>query len=237
MPIELRQPGEAKAVAKAGAIIGNAQTRAMEWEMEKAAMRSQQDFEFELRLKEWEFQKAQMQSQIDFEKGERERAEKEQQLKSVLKQIDETDWLSPQQKEKTKFAAAMKYQGIPLSNAILGGGTGVTPWHVPYLTPEYAGTEIGQAARVEQARRLKQIQPKTKSALQQKQEFESALFMQTVTPSELEDLGLDPAAFPLVKSGVTEPPPVVRVTTPEEYDVLDKGTPYIDSQGNRGIKQ
>jgi hypothetical protein len=64
-----------------------AQTRALEWELEKAQLRSQQDFEQELRdrqfeydkinaAREWHIQKMQLTSQMDFQREETERQTK-----------------------------------------------------------------------------------------------------------------------------------------------------------------
>ena len=49
MGIEIRSTKEAEVAAKTGTMIGEAQRRAVEWEMQKATLRSQQEFQQELR--------------------------------------------------------------------------------------------------------------------------------------------------------------------------------------------
>jgi len=100
MAITKRPVGEARAVATAGNIVGQAQraeeeraraerTRAAqvarEWELQKMVLNSQQEFAHEQRLrqaeldgearaKEWEVEKMEIKSRIDFEKEEKQRA-------------------------------------------------------------------------------------------------------------------------------------------------------------------
>lgn len=84
MPIEIRSEKEPQAAAQAGSIIGTAKKAATEWELQKAIMRSQQEFQQELRLRqvqleaqararEWELEKMEMVSRIDFQQKEQAR--------------------------------------------------------------------------------------------------------------------------------------------------------------------
>jgi hypothetical protein len=158
MGIEIRSPDEAKVAAKTGAIIGKAQQRAMEWEMQKAEMRSQLDFQNELRLKqidferfarakEWDLEKMQLRSQMDFQEEERERLQKKQEYQAIIKQIDESTHILPDKREAFKFDVSMRFLGVPNANQYLRGQEeqyGVTPW---FESPEYKDTPLGIAAR------------------------------------------------------------------------------------------
>lgn len=84
MAIEIRSEKEPKAAGQAGSIIGTAQKAAAEWELQKAILRSQQEFQQELRLRqvqleaqararEWELEKMEMVSRIDFQQKEQAR--------------------------------------------------------------------------------------------------------------------------------------------------------------------
>jgi len=66
----------------------------------------------EQRAREWELEKMQIRSRLDFEQEEKERQKKQEMLNTVLNQIDETDWLTPEVKEKEKFKAKMRYGGV-----------------------------------------------------------------------------------------------------------------------------
>jgi len=104
MGIEIRSTKEAGVAAKTGTMIGEAQRRAVEWEMQKATLRSQQEFQQELRdrqfqldmvnrAREWEIEKMGMRSQMDFEREERFRQKKindaEVALEAIRKRIQD----------------------------------------------------------------------------------------------------------------------------------------------------
>jgi hypothetical protein len=130
MAIEIRQPGAAKAAAQAGTIIGKgkraekeqviaeqrrqqqvnikarraAEERAMQWELEKMEMRSQQEFQQELAAKQWEYErfnrakaweieKMEMASRMDFQREEQDRQTKlsriDTQKAAIEKEINE----------------------------------------------------------------------------------------------------------------------------------------------------
>jgi len=99
MAIRIEQPGAAKAAAQVGAIIGKgrraeeeraraerqtARQAAQEWELQKMALNSQQDFAHEMRMRqagldaeararEWQVEKMEIASRMDFEQEEKER--------------------------------------------------------------------------------------------------------------------------------------------------------------------
>ena len=99
MPIEIRPTGQVQAYAGAGQIIGQAERAkeeraraerlraeqaARDWELQKMAMRSQQEFAHEQRMRqaeldaearsqEWQVEKMELASRIDFQRQEQER--------------------------------------------------------------------------------------------------------------------------------------------------------------------
>lgn len=118
MAIRLEQPGAAKAAAGAGTAIGKAQRAeedrartereqvraetskarkqaqkaAMDWELQKMQMRSQQDFQQELAEKQWDYEKFNRAKEWDIEKLElRSRMDFEQEEKTRLREIDQID--------------------------------------------------------------------------------------------------------------------------------------------------
>jgi len=142
MGIEIRPTGEAKATAKAGQQISQAKaaetarqeaaqqqeidlrTRGLEWEMEKAQMRSAQDFAHELRVnqarlegearaKEWEVEKLDIVSKADFMKKEQARLDKHNKFTGTINYIDELEQsgnYSPKQIQDMKIRAALPYE-------------------------------------------------------------------------------------------------------------------------------
>jgi hypothetical protein len=135
MSIEIRQKGEAQAAAKAGTMIGNAnkiaRQRAMEWEMEKAEIRSRQVFEQELReqqykydalnrAKEWQIEKMEIASRMDFEQEERKRVRREAEFNAGVEAIDKDDTRTDEWKDTAKFRLASKYYDVPDAAKYLG---------------------------------------------------------------------------------------------------------------------
>lgn len=148
MPITKKQPGEAAGVAAAGNIVGQAQRAeeerakaerqrarqiAMDWEMQKMMLNSQQDFAHEMRMKqaeldkegrakEWEVEKAEIASKMDFEQQERERNKQHANMLNAFAYTKDKADLTPAQKENIDFATALKYSefGFPEALEILG---------------------------------------------------------------------------------------------------------------------
>jgi hypothetical protein len=146
MAISYRPSGEAKAVAAAGAQIGQAQARqraeaqaqrnaeiqaAQDWELQKMMMNSQQDFAHEMRLrqaeldrearaKEWEVEKMELRSKFDFEQAEKERLRRKSIFNSGVETIDNNQGLTDEQKNIAKFRLAEKYPDIEESGQYLG---------------------------------------------------------------------------------------------------------------------
>lgn len=149
MGIKITQPGEAAAAAKTGTIIGKgkraeeeraraereqaraqqvqaqqaARKAALEWEQQKMAMRSQQDFQQELaakqwdyekfnRAKAWEIEKMETASRLDFQQEEKERAEKQAKTAAGVKAIRESTDIYPDQaaKDKAEFDFVFKQE-------------------------------------------------------------------------------------------------------------------------------
>jgi hypothetical protein len=191
MPIEKRQPGEAKAAATAGKIIGeaekakrdqaialereqraaqlNAQKMAMEWESQKMLMRSQQEFGKEMRAKEWEVEKMSIRSRLDFEQEEKNRQTKIDGITTSILALDK----AVESGRYTEAAVApyrSKYEtDLEIAKA---GGTKTSP----FIRPD------------------KPVRPP--SATRQKGEIEAQFELEGYTQQDLVELGLDPADFP-----------------------------------------
>lgn len=103
MAIELRKPGTAKATAQTGKEIGEAQKVAQQWEIQKAAIRSQTAFqqeqlaaqyevEKEARARMWDIEKMELASRNDFMREERKRQmdldEKDSKIKAIKQAVD-----------------------------------------------------------------------------------------------------------------------------------------------------
>ena len=137
MAIVREQPGASKAAAQAGTAIGKAKgterslasaerksamamqigaqqvarKAALDWEQEKMAMRSQQDFQQELaekqwdyekfnRAKAWDLEKMEIASRNDFQQEERERQEKLNKWMLGRKAIEDSDTVYHTQEQK-----------------------------------------------------------------------------------------------------------------------------------------
>ena len=138
MSIEIRQPGEAKTAAKAGTMIGDARRvateRAMQWEMEKAEIRSRQAFEQELRdqqykydavnrAKNWQIEKMEIASRMDFEQQERQRVRRAAEFNAGVEAIDKDDSRTDDWKDLAKFRLASKYYDVDEAAKHLGLST------------------------------------------------------------------------------------------------------------------
>lgn len=182
-----------------------AREAAMEFELEKMQMRSQQEFQQELterqweyekynRAKAWEIEKMETVSRLDFEKREKERATKEAKTAAGVQAIKDSDNIYPSQeaKDKAVFDFVFKQeQG--------------------YYPPKQ---EQGQ---------------RPPSATRQKGEIEAQFELEGYTPEDLTEIGLDPKDFPNVGR---ESQGLPRPTTQEEYDMVAPGAKYEDSSGN-----
>lgn len=183
MSIVIRPKGEARAAAEAGKIIGKAeakrqqqqidaelasQKKAQEWELEKLALRSQQDFQHELRLRqinlekearaeEWEIEKMQRASLLDFEMEEKERLKKLEEItnsiNAIQKEIDSGHTADDDPTIKARLTnLQLQYDAVKTGTKPLtldklkstGGKFGVTPW---YMNPQYANTPAAMATR------------------------------------------------------------------------------------------
>lgn len=171
MPIINNPTGQAAATAQAGAMIGKAEKakadkaqmfqvaaeeRAMNWELQKMEINSQQAFAHELRMnqaaleaearaREWEVEKAEMASRIDFERKERDRQTKLAELDSIKKAIDKSG-LDEETKTFMKFKADFEHLGMGLSPEDVGL---VTSQNLPiWEHPGIKGTPAGDALRV-----------------------------------------------------------------------------------------
>lgn len=162
MPIVNNPTGQAAATSQAGAMIGKAEKakadkaqmfqraaeeRAMNWELQKMEINSQQAFAHELRMnqaalegearaREWDIEKAEMASRIDFERKERDRQTKLAELDSVITAIDKSD-LDEETKTFMKFKA--KFESI---------GVNISPEDAGFVTPYM---EEGQRIRQQEA--------------------------------------------------------------------------------------
>jgi hypothetical protein len=242
MGIVKRQPGEAKVTAKAGEIIGKAakekqaeeearrqqelsfkqaaQQRAMEWEIEKMTLRSQQDFQRELRAKQWDLEKLEIRSRLDFEQEEKKRQERIDNANTKILAIDKAEESGKHSKEALAPYRAQAEMSLDIAKA---GGTGTAP----LIRPE------------------KPVRPP--SARSQVGEIEAGFELEGYTPQDLIDIGLNPTDFPGVGSieqsifGEEAPErPISEYSSPTtqaEYDVIPRGTDYIDSKGNIRTKR
>jgi len=134
MSIEIRQPGEAKAAAKAGAMIGDARRRAIEWEMEKAEIRSRQAFEQELRdqqykydavnrARDWQIEKMEIASRMDFEQQERQRLRTKAEYTAARDTLDKNkDNMGDGEYERALFRLDSIYAPKGVSEAVTGLG-------------------------------------------------------------------------------------------------------------------
>jgi len=170
------------------------------------------------RAREWELEKMELASRIDFEADEKERLRRKQEFQAAIKQVDDVEWLSPEEREKYKFNAYLKFQGLPETDKILGNTEeerfGVTPW---YLSPQWRNTPEGQAALVK-ASIIEQQRPP--SASRQRTELEAAYELQGYTEQDLIDLGLNPENFPNIVN--PEGASVERLTGYEVGQIVNK---------------
>lgn len=245
MPIVKRQPGEAKAAATAGKVIGEAekakrqqaialereqrssqlaaQKRAMDWEAEKMAMRSQQDFQQELADKQWEFEKFNRAKQWDIEKMEmRSRLDFEQEEKGRQKRIDSED---------AKILALDRAEET---------GTHSKEALAPYRAQAEMNKEIAKAGGTRTAPLIRPDKPvRPPSATRQVGEMEALFELQGYTQQDVIEAGGDPAGFPGI-GGEGFEQPLSEYTSPTsqaEYDAIPSGTDYIDSKGNIRTKR
>lgn len=196
MGIRREQPGATQAAATTGSLIGAAQkaeetraaarqkasqerqikaseereARAMQWETDKLAMRSQQDFAEELRqeqfqldkvqrAREWDVEKMEIASRLDFDREEKDRQIKLERIDTQIAAIDKeieagrVDESSPDitqrrfdlnRQRDAAFAGTRPGTGRAPS---IGQEEqfGVTPW---YLQPAHRDTAEGEAARI-----------------------------------------------------------------------------------------
>lgn len=264
MGIEIRPKNEAQVYAKTGALIGQAQRRAQEWELEKAEARSQLDFQQELRLRqlddervikarEWELEKMMIRSRLDFEAEEKERLQKKQQFQAVMKQIDETDMLTPEKKELAKFQTAMKFQGVDIADEILSPKEeteryGVMPH---WMRPDVLQTPYGQAQLTKsmlmkpepEAVKRTDVDAAIKGIQTYNERYGGVLNKLPLignAPSPEEQAAYEYYKNILNEAGLptedtqTEPIPVA---TEDEYNDLPVGVRYVDPQGNMRTKQ
>lgn len=184
MAITIRQPGEAKVAAQAGAIIGKgkraeenrargereqarvqqiqaqqeARQAAMEWDLQKMLLNSQQDFAHEMRMRqagldaeararEWQVEKMEIASKMDFAEEEKERIRRTATYNAGSETIDNNEGLTDTQKADAHFRLSSRYTDIPEAAAGLGLrpdskkslfdfglDTGLTPGGTPNLT-------------------------------------------------------------------------------------------------------
>ena len=94
-------------------------------------MRSQLDFQQELRdkqyeydkfnrAKEWDLKKMELHSQLDFEQEEKERLRKKATFNAGIESIDKNEGLTGEQRNDAKFNLASKYTDIPEAAQYLG---------------------------------------------------------------------------------------------------------------------
>lgn len=233
MAIRIEQPGAAKAAAQAGTAIGKgkratedraraereqartqqiaaqqkARQASLEWEQEKMRMRSEQDFQQELATKQWDYEKFNRAKSWQIEKME------------IASRNDFAQEEKDRSEKQAKTAAGLK--AIDESDNI-------------YATPE-AKEEAKFKFMFKQEQGYfppRQLQEKgPPSATRQKGEIEAQFELEGYTQEDLRELGLDPADFPGVGREVGEeglPSP----TTQEEYNVIPRGSQYLDSDGN-----
>ena len=153
MSIRLEQPGASKAAAAAGTMIGKAERAkedraraereqaqaaqdqarqtAMQWELQKMTLNSQQDFAHEMRMKqagleaearaqEWQVEKMELASRMDFEQDEKERLRRKAEYTAGRDSIDKNEGLTDAQKEQANFLLSTKYSDLSEAAAGLG---------------------------------------------------------------------------------------------------------------------
>ena len=156
MAIRIEQPGAAKAAAQTGAVIGKgerakenraraereqaraqqmaaqqqARQAALQWEQEKMTVRSQLDFQKEMRAKQWEIErddaaqqwdidKMRLASENDFQQDEKERIRKKSTLNSGMETINNSD--APEaEKETARFRLKSKFIDVEGYENVLG---------------------------------------------------------------------------------------------------------------------
>jgi hypothetical protein len=159
MGIEIRQPGEAKAAATAGTMIGRAERAkeerartereqeqatqmafqerarqvAMDWELQKMVLNSQQDFaqeqrlrqvelEKEARAREWEYEKMELASRIDFEQSEKERIRDTSLYRAAKTNIYDNKNLTDERKQSAHYQLDTIYAPKGVDEAVEGLG-------------------------------------------------------------------------------------------------------------------
>ena len=228
MGIELRQPGEAAATAQAGQIIGkgerakedraraereqaqaaqdNARQVAMQWELQKMVLNSQQDFAHEQRLrqaqlegearaKEWEVDKMEIRSRIDFEAEEKERRRVMDEAVVGLKAID-------------KYVKSGKGTEEDVQQLRLG-------YEIQKETGKMPSSSLLQSGRP----------TKPMSSSEQMRELEAGMTLKGFTEQDIIDAGLNPADYP----GITkeEVAPELPSEIPSELPPAPQGKVWV----------
>lgn len=212
MGIRREQPGAASAAATTGSLIGqaqkaeesraaarqkasqerqikaseDAQTRAMQWETDKMAMRSQQGFQEELRqeqfqldkvqrAREWDVEKMEIASRLDFDREEKDRQIKLERIDTQIAAIDKevesgrVDTNSPEIVQRRFDLNRQRDAAFAGTRAGVGKAPSIvteprTPQAPWFYQPEYAGTPEATKA---QKRYEEGLPPKERSERQQ----------------------------------------------------------------------
>lgn len=235
MPITLRQPGGAKAAAAAGSIIGKAQRAeedrartereqvrktedkarmkaqetAMAWELQKMQMRSQKEFEKELRQYDyqlmrddraemWTVEKMEMASRMDFEREEQERQQNLSRIDAkilTLKKAKDDGQFTGREPEYKAMVFDLEQQQYGIKN--------------PRALPK---------------------EPKPRSAASQVSEIDATLELEGYTQQDLIDAGLDPTDFP----GIAANEDAVEIAIREQVTQVEQQGGQIAFNENTG---
>lgn len=259
MAIRREQPGAAKAAATAGTAIGKAQRAeedrarvereqaranaeatqrkarqtAMDWELQKMQMRSQQDFQQEQtekqwdyerfnRAKAWDIEKMELRSRMDFEQEEQERVREMSRIDAkilALKKAEEDKQFTGREPEFKSLMFSLEQQKLGIKN----------PRALP--RPEEQRdipkrTDIDAAVKF-----LQEYEEKTTKAKKLLHPF-------APEPTKEEDVAaqyyrsiIDQIPGGTISSGLPTP------KTEQEYAAIPVGSQYIDSSGNTRTKR
>jgi hypothetical protein len=274
MGITRQQPGAAKAAIATGVVIGGAarekedraraerqqaqaaqakaRQTAMDWELQKMQMRSEQDFQQELtdrqwdneqfnRAKKWDIEKMELRSRMDFEIEEKER-----QRKLDVIRVERTTW-EKEVKEGRASEKELIYELDKLDNREMA------------IKMEFDARE--RAVKMDETYRPGDQQAEQRAANRETRAQEAArrAVAGAPTPEEIEreryetflgdwakSLSLpelkteaQSEGFALQQQDTTQTPNNIPYPTPnsqEAYDAIPSGSTYIDSAGNERTK-
>jgi hypothetical protein len=279
MAIVKQQPGTAKAAAAAGAAIGkaqqaeedraraeresarrqaqaaqeNARQAAMDFELQKMRMRSEQDFAQELRdrqyefdkinvANEWDIEKMRRRSEIDFEMEEKERVRKVTELDNQIaawnkvkdngqftgQEFEWQDKMTRLTAERDAAKAGVPYRQPPDMRAReMAEGRYATSLAAETRAQERHKEYMSQLSQTPEEIRRKRVIDVMGSAYRE--------FPLDEAENEMRELGLlsDESDFSATPPDNT---PYPTPNTQEQYDAIPVGATYIDSAGNLRTK-